>query len=113
MIKIEIANLDKFKILKPPLGCEIKPVVNLANHGLAFDSVLEDSFFSFAYDVSVQVISDYLLALLLLQRDDRGPRYIYIEKLEINVNALSEEEIEKKINDAVKKKLDSITKESE
>lgn len=113
MIQIKISNIDKFQKLDTPSGCVIKPTINPADYGMAFDSVLADYFLSFAHDVSVQVVADYLVALLLMQKDDRGPRNVYIEKIEINVNALSEAEIRNKVNDAIKQKMDSTIDKSE
>lgn len=113
MISVKVANLDKFKRLQAPQGCLIEPEVNHAKHGLAYDSILEDYILSFLHDISVQVVADYLVALLLMQKDDRGPRNVYIEKIEINVNALSEAEIRNKVNDAIKQKMDSTIDKSE
>lgn len=112
MISVKVANLDKFKRLQAPQGCLIEPEVNHAKHGLAYDSILEDYIFSFLHDISVQVIADYLVALLLLQKDDGGIRTIVIEKTEININAVSTEEVEKIIYKIIEEKKESISKEN-
>jgi len=109
VFEIKIGNLDKSVIKQQaPAGVLFKPVINAADYGMAFDSMLEDYILTFLNDVTVQVASDYVLYLLISQKDNRGSRNIQIEDTKVDVNNLSDEQLEKKINEIIEKKLNSM-----
>ena len=111
MISFKLDNIHKFTKFPENQNVIIKHPQNNNNHGLAFDTILGDFIINFAYDVGIGVISGYLVEVLTSQKDSGGTRNIYIENQQINVNAISEEEIKKIVDKVVEEKLKNINDE--
>ncbi|MEB6677689.1 hypothetical protein [Acinetobacter haemolyticus] len=110
-LKIKVHNLDDLTVFPTLEGCLVNRINNPADHGMAFDSALSDFIITFLGGVSSILVSDYLINVLKYQRDNRGPRNVYIANQTINVNSISNEELERLVNKLVKDKFKESQKE--
>ncbi len=105
MIQINFRNVDVLTQFPVMEGCSFTSNNKAAKHGMAFDSTLGDFVLSCAHDVSVGLIVDYIIMILLTQKDDRGPRNVYVENNMFNINSISDEELKSKIKLIVEEEL--------
>lgn len=105
MIKFNISNLHCATKFPTVEGCIAKRSVDPAEYGMAFDSLFEDFICMFANEVTPGVIIGYLTHVLTTQRESGEIRTITIEKQTINVNTISQDDLEKIVNKLVEEKL--------
>lgn len=110
MLSFNVSDIDQFTQFQVVDGCEAKPRINPGDYGMAFDSNWIDYVFNFASELSTGVIVSYLTYTLMSQKDESKSRYINIEKQEINVNSISEDELKQKIERIVEDKIKSLDK---
>lgn len=109
MISFKLDNIHKFTKFPDNQNVRVThPRQHNSNHGMAFDTILGDFIINFASEVSVAVITGYLVHVLTSQKDSGGTRNTYIDNIQINVNTVSEEEIKKIVDKIVEEKLKNL-----